>query len=58
MQSLEKQAWLRWVFFVVGTLGPSIKPMAMEGVPWTKAWGVMLLFAFLVIKAAALLEER
>ena len=58
IQSLEKQTWLRWVFFIVGTLGPSIKLMAMQGVPWTKVWGAMFLFAFLVIEAAALFARR
>lgn len=58
LQSLEKQTWLRWVFFIVGTLGPSIKLMAMQGVPWTKVWGGMFLFAFLVIEAAALFYRR
>ncbi|PMD13026.1 hypothetical protein NA56DRAFT_652055 [Hyaloscypha hepaticicola] len=58
IQSLEKQTWLRWVFFVVGTLGPSIKLMAMQGVPWTKVWGALFLFAFLVIEAGALLGKK
>jgi hypothetical protein len=58
IQSLEKQIWLRWVFFMVGTLGPSIKLMAMQGVPWTKAWGAMFLFAFLVIEVAALFARK
>lgn len=58
IRSLEKQTWLRWVFFVVGTLGPSIKLMAMRGVPWTKTWGVMFLFAFLVSEASALSHRR
>jgi hypothetical protein len=38
--------------------GPSIKLMAMQGVPWTKAWGAMFLFAFLVSEAAALFARR
>lgn len=46
------------MFFVVGTLGPSIKLIAMQGVPWTKAWGAMFLFAFLVTEAAALFARR
>jgi hypothetical protein len=58
LQSLEKQTWLRWVFFIVGTLGPSIKLMAMQGVPWTKVWGGMFLFTFLVTEAAALFNRR
>jgi hypothetical protein len=58
LRSLQKQTWLRWLFFIIGTLGPSIKLMAMEGVPWTKAWGIMYFFAFLVIEAAALIARR
>lgn len=58
LQSLEKQTWLRWVFFMVGTLGPSIKLMAMQGVPWTKVWGAMFLFTFLVTEVAALFHRR
>jgi hypothetical protein len=48
IQSLEKQTWLRWVFFLVGTLGPAIKLAAMQGIPWTKAWGMMFLGSFLM----------
>jgi hypothetical protein len=32
--------------------------MAMQGVPWTKVWGAMFLFAFLVIEAGALLGKK
>lgn len=58
LQALQKQTWLRWIFFIVGTLGPAIKLMAIEGVPWTKAWGLAFLFALLVIEAAALVARR
>jgi hypothetical protein len=58
IQSLEKQTWLRWLFFIVGTLGPSIKLMAMQGVLWTKAWGSMFLFAFFVSEAVVLFARR
>jgi hypothetical protein len=58
LRSLEKYTWLRWVFFIVGSLGPLVKLMAMRGVPWTKAWGVMFLFAFLVIEVAALIVRK
>jgi hypothetical protein len=58
IRSLEKQTWLRWLFFVVGALGPSIKLMSLQGVPWTKAWGAMFLFAFLVSEASALFHRR
>jgi hypothetical protein len=58
LRSLEKYTWLRWVFFIVGALGPMVKLMAMQGVPWTKAWGAMFLFAFLVIEVAALIARK
>lgn len=58
LQSLEKQTWLRWVFFVVGTVGLLIKLMAMQGMLWTKAWDYMFLFAFLVTDVAALFHRR
>ena len=32
--------------------------MAMQGVPWTKAWGAMFLFAFIVIEVAALIARK
>jgi len=34
---LKNQAWLRWPFFVVGTLGPVIKLAVWQGLPWMKA---------------------
>ncbi|KAH7327363.1 hypothetical protein BKA65DRAFT_481074 [Rhexocercosporidium sp. MPI-PUGE-AT-0058] len=43
VQSLEKMTWLRWLWFILGTLPPAIKLMAMGGVPWEKAWGLMFL---------------
>ena len=54
IQSLEKQTFLRWIFFLVGTLGPAIKLSSMQGVPWTKAWGMMFLGAFLIFESMAL----
>lgn len=33
IQSLEKMTALRWVFFLVGTLGPAVKMAAMGGIP-------------------------
>jgi hypothetical protein len=32
--------------------------MAMQGVSWTKTWGAMYLFAFLIVEAAALITRR
>jgi hypothetical protein len=50
IQSLEKMVILRWVFFLIGTLGPAVKMAAMGGIPWTKAWGMMYLGSFLVFE--------
>lgn len=57
IQYLEKQTWLRWLFFVIGTLGPAIKLAAMQGVPWTKAWGMMFLGAFVVFESIVFLKK-
>jgi hypothetical protein len=50
IQAIVKLTFIRWLFFIFGTLGPGIKLMAMEGVPWTKAWGAMFLVSFLVVE--------
>jgi hypothetical protein len=42
--------WLRWLFFVFGTLGSAAKVIAMGGVPWTKAYGIMFLTSFGVVE--------
>jgi hypothetical protein len=33
IHNLQKQTWLRWIFFLVGILGPAIKLASMKGVP-------------------------
>jgi hypothetical protein len=58
IQSLEIPTQLRWVFSIVGTATLSVKLMAMDGVPWTKTWGVMFLYAFSIFKTAALIVEE
>jgi hypothetical protein len=58
IQSVEKQTWLRWLWFVLGMAGPAIKLCAMEDVGWTKAWGVMFLGAFVVVEGMVVLEKR
>jgi hypothetical protein len=35
-----------------------MKLMAVDGVPYTKVWGVMFLHAFLVFETAALIAEK
>jgi hypothetical protein len=32
--------------------------MATQGVPWTKVWGAILLFAFLFIEVTALIARK
>ena len=56
IQAIEKLTFIRWLFFIFGTLGPAIKLMAMEGVPWTKAWGAMFLASFLVVEVLVVLS--
>jgi hypothetical protein len=51
LQSIERLTWLRWIFFILGSLGPGIKLIAMEGVPCTKVFGVIFLLSFVVIEA-------
>jgi hypothetical protein len=50
LQSLERLTWLRWMFFVLGTLPPTIKLASMRGVPWTKTIGMMYLTSFLIVE--------
>jgi hypothetical protein len=58
LQSLKKQTWLRWIFFLVGTLGPIIKLATMQGVPWTKTWGMMFLGAFVVFEGMVFVSTK
>lgn len=41
---------LRCVYFVIGPLMSAIKLAAMQGAPWTKAYGMMFLVSFLVVE--------
>jgi len=58
IQYLEKQTWLQWLWFAVGTLGPTIKLAAMKGVPWTKTWGMMFLGAFIVFESMIFFKKK
>lgn len=40
--------WLRWLWFLLGTLPPAIKLLSMEGVGWSKAWGCMFLLSWVI----------
>lgn len=56
IQAVEKLTFIRWMFFVFGTLGSGIKLMAMENIPWTKAWGAMFLISFIVVEVLVILS--
>jgi WD40 repeat protein len=49
-QGLERLTWVRWLIFSFGTLPQVIKLLALHGVPWTKAWGIMFFASFLVLE--------
>lgn len=48
LQTLERTAWLRWLWFVLATLPPTIKLMAMSGVIWPQIWGIMFFASWIV----------
>jgi hypothetical protein len=58
IQALEKMTFIRWIFFVFGALGPGIKLMAMGGVPWTKAFGIIYLLSFSLVEALIIFSWR
>jgi hypothetical protein len=47
-QKTERLTFLRWLWFILGTLPPTIKLFAMEGLPWTKTWGAMFLSSWII----------
>lgn len=47
---LRRTTWLRWLFFMRGTLRSGVKPMSFEGTPCTKAWGAMSLGSFVLME--------
>ncbi|ERF74081.1 hypothetical protein EPUS_08129 [Endocarpon pusillum Z07020] len=49
-RSLENLTFLRWILFAIGTLPTTIRLLAMGGVPWTKAFGIMFLVSFFVVE--------
>ncbi|KAH7400133.1 hypothetical protein BKA64DRAFT_707818 [Cadophora sp. MPI-SDFR-AT-0126] len=48
IQSLENMTWLRWLWFILGTLPPAIKFLAMGGILWEQAWGLMFLTSWTI----------
>lgn len=57
-RSLERLTWLRWLFFILGTLPPTIKLASMGGVPWTKTLGMIYLTSFLVVETLVIVSTR
>jgi len=62
----EGEAWkawkfttpLRWFFFILGPLGPGIKMLSMDGIPWSKIWGLMFLVSFSVTELLVVLAWK
>jgi hypothetical protein len=62
----EGEAWkawkfttpLRWFFFILGPLGPGIKMLSMDGIPWSKTWGLMFLVSFSVTELLVVLAWK
>jgi hypothetical protein len=48
IQTLEGMTWLRWLWFLLGTLPPAIQLASMSGVGWAQAWGMMFLGSWLI----------
>lgn len=46
IEVLKTLTFLRWIWFILGTLPPAIKLMAMRGVPWTQTWGIIFLISW------------
>jgi len=53
VEGFASGSWLRCVYFVVGPLMSAIKLGAMQGVPWTKAYGMMFLVSFILVEGLA-----
>ncbi|PMD16714.1 hypothetical protein NA56DRAFT_649275 [Hyaloscypha hepaticicola] len=56
IRAMGRTTWLRWLFFIFGTLTPAIKLLAFVGTPWTKAWGTMFLVSFILVEALVVLS--
>jgi hypothetical protein len=57
-QTLKRQTFLRWSFFVLGALFPAVKMSAMDGIPWTKTWGIMFLMSFIFVEILVIYSWR
>lgn len=56
IQDLEKTIWLRWLWFVFGTLPPAIKLLSMNGVPLTQTWALMFLTSWVANESLIVLS--
>jgi len=56
LQALEDLTFVRWLFFVLGSLPQVIKLFSCNGIPWTKAWAAMYLISFTVIEGLVLVS--
>jgi hypothetical protein len=48
LHSVEELTWLRWLWFILGTLPPAIKLMSMSGVRWEQAWGMIFFTSWII----------
>lgn len=53
----ERSSLQRWIFFIIGTLPAFIKLLSLSGLPWSKAWGLMFGFSYLVIEIVMMLAK-
>ena len=51
IQNLEKTIWLRWLWFIFGTIPPTVQLLSMTGIPWTQTWAVMFLTSWAINEA-------
>jgi hypothetical protein len=56
LSALRYTTWLRWSFFIIGTICPAFKLLAMTGVPWTKTWGFTFLVSFFFVELLIILS--
>ncbi|KAF2738248.1 hypothetical protein EJ04DRAFT_60399 [Polyplosphaeria fusca] len=57
LQQLETSGFLRCFLFVFGVLPQTIKLVACKGLPWTQAWGLFYLSAFIMVEMMDMLAR-
>lgn len=55
IQNIENMIWMRWVFFILGTLPPALKLLSVEGIPWSRTWVILFLSSWIVNEILAFL---